>query len=259
MFSALRAILARLFSPPVATKEAEGALSTSRARGGAFIPYDENLLEKLRGYWVQGNWNALIDTPFESFAHHPERAKLALLVAAGHQQLRNPDQAKQLLRHAQDWGCTKRLISQVLISGVYNNIACASAVAGQQRRSLKHFQQSLALVQTNNEDVAAQLEARIEYQLSLVSYPSLANISTHFPALNVAAEANKKLARGNALLIGELDSLNNGIETGITKLIERLDQLPVPLGEQGVKLPANEQRALSGFLQHAMAQRVQEQ
>lgn len=252
MFSALRAILVRLFTSPDPIKEGGGGHATCRAGGGACIPYDENLLEKLRGYWVQGNWNALVDIQFESLIDHPERAKLALLVAAGHQQLRNSDQAKQLLRHAQDWGCTKNLISQVLISGVYNSIACASAIAGQQRRSLKHFQQSLALVQTGNANDLAQLESRIEHQLSLVRYPSL----TNFSARSLVTEQDKSLIEANVQLIGELDALNSGIETGINKLIEQLDLLPLPLGERGAQLAENEQRALSGFLQHALAQRA---
>lgn len=109
------------------------------------VPYDENLLERSRTQWQFGDWDSLAEIPRDTLQHHPDRAKLALLVAAGHVQQGKNQQARQFARLAQDWGCSKKLISQILISGVYNSLGRAAAVTGHKTRSLHHFGAALAI------------------------------------------------------------------------------------------------------------------
>ena len=78
--------------------------------------------------------------------HHPDRAKLALLAAAGHQQTSNPEVARQFARLARDWGCTKKLLSQVFISGVHNTLARAATARHQEERARRHFEASVSVV-----------------------------------------------------------------------------------------------------------------
>ena len=49
--------------------------------------YDSQLLDKAHTQWQFGDWAGLVALQRDSIETHPERAKLALLVAAGHQQV----------------------------------------------------------------------------------------------------------------------------------------------------------------------------
>ncbi|HCN70051.1 MAG TPA: hypothetical protein DIT03_17820, partial [Candidatus Accumulibacter sp.] len=80
----------------------------------------------------------------ETLQHHPDRAKLALLAAAAHLQTNDTAAARQLTRLAVDWGCGKRLVTQILVAGVHNSLARAAALAGQQARALGHFESAIA-------------------------------------------------------------------------------------------------------------------
>ncbi len=113
---------------------------------GEFVAYDENLLERSRTQWQFGDWESLAKLQRNSLQHHPDRAKLALLAAAGHIQLGDTNAARQFTRLAQDWGCSKKLISQLLISGVHNSLGRAAAISNQEQRAIKHFECSVAIV-----------------------------------------------------------------------------------------------------------------
>jgi hypothetical protein len=107
------------------------------------VPYDEHLLERSRTQWHFGDWESLVNMELETLQHHPDRAKLALLAAAGQSQQGNSEAARQLIRLAKDWGCNKKLISQILISGVHNSIGRAAAVTGQNQRARMHFDSAI--------------------------------------------------------------------------------------------------------------------
>lgn len=109
------------------------------------LPYDEQLLERARNQWLVGDWEGLAGISRESIQHHPDRAKIALLVASGLSQTGQADHARQFVQLAIAWGCSKRLVSQILISGVHNSIGRASAMAGLGQRALPHFEQAMTL------------------------------------------------------------------------------------------------------------------
>lgn len=122
----------------------ESTHGESRSISAHPVPYDENLLERARTQWQFGDWESLARLNRETLEHHPDRAKLALLAAAGRLQQGQAQAARQFTRCAQDWGCSKKLISQILVAGVHNNLGRAAAVAGQQHRALKHFESAIA-------------------------------------------------------------------------------------------------------------------
>jgi hypothetical protein len=80
-----------------------------------WVAFDENLLERARAQWQFGDWESLTNISRESLQHHPDRAKLSLLVAAGHAQCGRKEKLQHFIRLAKDWGCSRRLISQVFI------------------------------------------------------------------------------------------------------------------------------------------------
>jgi FkbM family methyltransferase len=132
-----------------------------------FCPYDENLLERSRTQWEFGDWESLAQLNREKLQHHPDRAKLALLATAGHLQQGDTSMARQFTRLAQDWGCHKKLISQIMIAGVYNTLGKAAAIAGSEQPALGHFEASVAMG-TPGGLVRLLTQARVSEQLAQV-------------------------------------------------------------------------------------------
>lgn len=129
------------------------------------VAYDENLLERSRTQWQFGDWASLVAISRDTLQHHPDRAKLALLVAAGHQALGHAAEARQHARLAIEWGCSKKLVSQILIAGVHNTLGRAAALSGQGPRALKHFQAAIA-TGTPGSDIRLLTQARASEQLT---------------------------------------------------------------------------------------------
>lgn len=132
------------------------------------VAYDENLLERSRTQWQFGDWASLAKLERSTLQHHPDRAKLALLAAAGHQQLGDVQGASQFVRLAQDWGCSRKLVAQILIAGVHNTLGRAAASLGNEAKALKHFKKALGLG-TPGSDTPLLVQARAKEQLRLLS------------------------------------------------------------------------------------------
>jgi tetratricopeptide (TPR) repeat protein len=130
----------------------------------SLVPYDENLLERARTQWQFGDWESLAQLDRVTLQHHPDRAKLALLAAAGRLQTGNNAEARQFIRLAKDWGVSKKLVSQILIAGVHNSLGRAAAICNQQHRALQHFENAIA-IGTPGGDTKLLTQARSGYQL----------------------------------------------------------------------------------------------
>src|SRR5688572_14264161 len=118
MFAALRDFVYRWLRPARQPQQAAEDRGASAAPPAAYavedigvhavpVPYDENLLERARTQWQFGDWESLARLERDALEHHPDRAKLALLAAAGKLQTNNPGAARQLVQLARDWGCGK--------------------------------------------------------------------------------------------------------------------------------------------------------
>lgn len=142
--------------PPVMVLEAQPEQTLA--------PYDENLLERARTQWQFGDWQSLAGLDRDTLQHNPDRAKLTLLAAAGRLQTGQDAEARQYIRLAQDWGVSKKLISQILIAGVHNSLGRSAALAGQQPQALKHFESAIR-VGTPGGDIRLLAQARINEQL----------------------------------------------------------------------------------------------
>lgn len=92
------------------------------------VPYDEALLDVCRTRWQFADWERLAAIDAEHLLHHPQRAKIALLVAAAHWQVGQTQQAHRLTQRALDWGASPRQAAQLLISGVHHSLASAHAL-----------------------------------------------------------------------------------------------------------------------------------
>lgn len=157
----------------------ETTATESNTQPGEWVAYDEDLLERARTQWQFGDWESLAELHRDTLQHHPDRAKLALLAAAGHQQLGNTEQARQLTRLAKHWGASKKLIAQVLIAGVHNTLGRAAAINGSQERALTHFEEAVATANTQG-DTRLLIQARTRNELERL------NIAIEPQALSLA-------------------------------------------------------------------------
>jgi FkbM family methyltransferase len=169
---------------PPEEESLEGVDSAEDETTSEVVIYDENLYERARTQWQFGDWESLAQIEYESLIHHPQRARLALLVASAHQQRGDTDATREFTRLAQGWGASKKLVSQVLIAGVYNTLGKASALCGQQQRAIGHFEQSLRTAGDGG-DVRLLAEARIQQlkiqnQQNALLLPSSASGINHF-------------------------------------------------------------------------------
>jgi FkbM family methyltransferase len=168
------------------------------------VPYDENLLEKTRVQWQFGDWESLAKLDRDTLQHHPDRAKLALLAAAGKLQQGDAQTARKYIRLASDWGCGKTLVSQILIAGVHNNLGRAAAIVNQQANSLQHFERAI-MIGSPNSDVRLFMQARYTEQLSQIGI---------LPNEKFISQASKVSSAGGVKTFSPLsagDAIKNGI------------------------------------------------
>lgn len=123
--------------------DAGNAINMSEKREGGELNLGEPLLDRARMQWQFAEWGGLVALGEDDIRDHPDRAKLALLIGAGWQQLDGHEQAAHFVKRALAWGCSRTLVARLLVAGVHNTLARASAVADQEDRALKHFQASV--------------------------------------------------------------------------------------------------------------------
>lgn len=152
------------------------------------MPYDENLLERVRTQWQFGDWDSLVRLERNTIQHHPDRSKLALLAAAGQFQTGRAELGRQYVRLAQDWGCGETLVMQVLAAGVHNSLGRAAAQAGNAPRALRHFESAIQMVSPGS-DSRLLLRARSQEQyaqLGLKAPETSGELQNHRPTQAVS-------------------------------------------------------------------------
>lgn len=133
--------------------------------------YEKSLLERSYEQWHQGNWIGLTALKIDSICHHPERAKLALLTAAGHQQLGNRQATLEFVRLAQNWNASRYLITKILCAGVHNTLGRAAALGHDEQRALNNFQKAVAVARSNR-DSEFNAKIRIDEQVRQLNFCS---------------------------------------------------------------------------------------
>lgn len=97
--------------------------------------FDSGLLDRARQLWQFGEWSQLALLTHQDIDQHPERAKLALLAASGLSQMGDHELSLHWFKQAKKWGCAPKLLKQIMISGVENNLAQAALFSGQAERA----------------------------------------------------------------------------------------------------------------------------
>lgn len=106
-----------------------------------------SLLETARTRWEHGEWAELLALSGPALETDPERGKLALLIAGAHAQAGDMEEARRLARQALLWGCSRTIVSRVLLSATQNSLARVAAAL--EEDALPHFEAAIRLVQPN--------------------------------------------------------------------------------------------------------------
>jgi hypothetical protein len=137
----------------------------SRPQGQrGMVPYNTQALPAAREQWQRGDWASLASLTLDELQDHPDRAKLALLAAAGHMQMGRNEIGADYLRQAKAWGCSPQLMRQIVIAGVHNSLGKAAALAEMPERAEQHFSESLHIVMPLKSG-QAQVEQRRRTQI----------------------------------------------------------------------------------------------
>lgn len=112
-------------------------------------------LASARTQWVAGNWNALLGIEPAAIETHPQRDRMALLVACAHQQQGDAALAARFARKAIQWGCEPRLAARLLISGLHNTLGRIGALQGDDEKARQHFEAALGLTGDRDSKAAA--------------------------------------------------------------------------------------------------------
>ncbi|MFM0212296.1 BNR repeat-containing protein [Paraburkholderia sediminicola] len=136
-----------------------------------FVPYDEYLLERAYTQWQFGDWRSLAQLDCNTAQNHPDRAKLAVLLAAARLQLGQLVQARQFIWLAREWGASKKLICQILVSGVHNSLGRAAAIAGNSKCAIGHFESAIT-AGTPGGDRLLLTKARVSQQYHDLGLPA---------------------------------------------------------------------------------------
>ncbi|MHB0819902.1 methyltransferase FkbM [Stutzerimonas stutzeri] len=213
------------------------------------VAYDENLLERSRTQWQFGDWASLAKLERSTLQYHPDRAKLALLAAAGHQQLGNLPAVRQFTQLALEWGCGKKLASQLLIAGVHNTLGRAAGLDHGQERALQHFERAISVAMPGA-DQRLLARARAGEELAQLGLPAPLEVlptgragSTRMqmPALGGAMQAvAEQLQKQNAELSQQLTKqgddlikVRKDLESAVKKeILNATQQLEAYLGVQ---------------------------
>ncbi len=150
---------------PKKTREMDSSTDVSNP-----IPDEADLLERASALWLHGDWENLIQIDLDGARQTTTKARLALLRASAHLQSGDSASAGKLVRLALEYGCGRNQAARILVSGVYNSIACAAALADQADKGLQHFESAIA-VGLPGADVRMLADTRSRHQLSELGLP----------------------------------------------------------------------------------------
>lgn len=133
-------------SPAIDEESPKTGTSSIVAEASAdLISCDDGLSDRARTQWQFGDWASLALLDRDTLQNHPGRAELALLAVAGRLQMQRADEAREYLQLAQEWGASKRRITQILVAGVHNSLGRAAALASRRTQAHQHFDSAMSI------------------------------------------------------------------------------------------------------------------
>lgn len=172
----------------------------------AVTAYDQSLIERSVTHWQFGDWASLLSITKETIEQHPERAKLALLVATANAQQGLTYLAREYAEMAKNWGCPREIIARILVAGTYNSIARAAAFTDDDELTRTFFNLSMSAGATGGA-VEMMLHARIDEQYRQLGLPIVANVRKFTPTSNLRSasdiDTNADVPRGESCAVSD--------------------------------------------------------
>jgi len=171
-----------------------GKRSADMVQDVAFRParattaHDKHLIERSVTHWQFGDWASLLLIKQETIEQHPDRAKLALLVATANAQQGFTDVAREYAAMAKNWGCPREIIARILVAGTYNSVARAAALANDDELTRALFRLSMNAGAAGGV-VDMMIHARIDEQYRQLGLPIVESYRESAPPSN-ACSAN---------------------------------------------------------------------
>ena len=119
--------------------------------------------------WCKGNWEALAKLDNADLASDPQRIKMGVYAACGHQQLGDGGAEQRCAQAVIRWGGDKAPIKRFLLSGIYNRLAKANVYACNYDEALRYFRKALSTVTADISGTDEYLKDRILSQLKDMS------------------------------------------------------------------------------------------
>lgn len=133
-------------------------------------------LARAKTKWLFGEWDELAALDTRALEQHPDRDRLALLIASAHQQLGQHDKAREYTRMALRYGCPHRVVAQILISGVHNSLGRIAALNKDDQRIRRHFQDAVAVVFGQDESATISHARSVKEMVNLGLLPQAAGL-----------------------------------------------------------------------------------
>lgn len=133
-------------------------------------------LSRAKMLWLFGEWQMLAELGKHDLSAHPERDRLALFAASGYSQLGEREPAEKWIRKALEWGCSQRLVAQVLIAGVHNTLGRVSALKKDEPRTARHFGQATAVGASEQEAAMVRHARSVKEMARLGLLPQSASL-----------------------------------------------------------------------------------
>lgn len=198
-------------SAPVTAASNPAAQQLAADIAGLITEQEGNSLSQAKAYWFFGEWQKLAELGRTDFQSHPDKGRMALLVASAHQQLGNHDAARSYGRMALSLGCEPRVVAQVLIAGVHNSLGKIAALRQDQPATDRHFSASIEVGGHRDQALVAHARSVREMtRLGLIKEASSLidhKLNSTRPA-DMTAETLQVLAAGQQAIREQLHSAN---------------------------------------------------
>lgn len=107
------------------------------------LPLQSDLLDRARDLWLAGDWRSLARMDLASLGNHTDRAHLAIVAAAGALQSGDRRLAREHARQAQQWGCARAVMADVLMGSARQSLGVASLVDKREAAAMRHFERAI--------------------------------------------------------------------------------------------------------------------
>jgi hypothetical protein len=100
-------------------------------------------MDLARGYWTFGEWHKLTQIDLKRLERNKDREKLALVIAAAHQQLGQHADAMEFINLAIEYGCNHTTALEMMLASAHTTMARIHAIKNDTDRTVEHIRSSI--------------------------------------------------------------------------------------------------------------------